>query len=369
MAEANYEDVMNAQKAKTMTQTDRKCPQCGGTMDYDPATGGLFCPFCEYKEEIPKETAAGDDKVHELDFESAQFTENCDWGVAKKTVTCKSCGAVSVYDALEVASECPYCGSNQVMEASDVNTLAPNGVIPFTVTDKEAGNKFTTWLKKKWFAPKEAKESAKADAFKGIYLPYWTFDADTSSDYTAEYGKDRKVKQGNEEKIVTDWHRTSGHYDYFINDELVAGTKNENVDYVSQVEPFDTDNCKPYKPEYLSGFAAERYSIGLKEAWEKAKQFIKSKLNSLITDHIEEIHNADHVRNLVVTTSYSNITYKYVLLPVWVSCFKYKGKVYQFVVNGQTGKVGGRYPISPIRVAIAIAIAILILILLWYMCS
>lgn len=366
MSDASYEEIMEAKKAKTMEETDRKCPQCGATMDYDPSTGGLYCPYCDYREEIKAADASGNEKAEELDFNTAEFTGNCDWGAAKKTVTCKSCGAVSVYDALEVASECPYCGSNQVMEANDVKTLAPNGVVPFAVTAKTAGEKFTTWLKKKWFAPKEAKMSAKAEAFKGIYLPYWTFDADTSSNYTAEYGIDRKVKSGDEEKTVTDWHRTSGHYNHFIDDELVEATGNQNVSILKQIAPYDTNSSKAYKPEYLAGFAAERYSIGLKEAWEKAKASIRSKLNSLISSKITDDHNADHVRNLIVTTNYSNITYKYVMLPVWMSSFTYKGKVYQFAVNGQSGKVGGKYPVSPWRVAFAILIAILVIILLWY---
>lgn len=366
MAVANYDEAMTAKKAKTMAETDRKCPQCGATMDYDPQTGGLYCPYCDYKEEIKVANNAGEEVAQELDFEKAEFTGNCDWGVAQKTVTCKSCGAVSVYDALEVASECPYCGSNQVMEASDVKTLAPNGVVPFVVTAKQAGEKFTTWLARKWFAPKEAKRSAKADAFKGVYLPYWTFDADTSSDYTGEYGKDRKVKQGDKETTVTDWHRTSGHYDYFVDDALVPGSGSKNLRIIQAAEPYDTSACKPYKPEYLAGFSAERYSVGLKDAFEKAKKFIKDKLHSLISSKIMEDHNADHVRNLVVNTSYSNITYKYVMLPVWMSCFTYNGKTYQFVVNGQSGKVGGDYPISPWRVAIAILIVIAIIALIYY---
>lgn len=365
MADATYEEIEKAQKAKTMKETDRKCPQCGATMDFDPTSGGMYCPYCDYREEIKAEDAKGEAVAQELDFESAEFTGNCDWGVSQKTVTCKSCGAVSVYDALEVASECPYCGSNQVMEASDVKTLAPNGVVPFEVTSKLAGEKFSSWIRKKWFAPKAAKESAKAEAFKGIYLPYWTFDADTSSDYSGEYGIDRKVKKGDKEEIVTDWHRTAGHFDHFIDDALVAATGDQDTRILSKAEPYNTNNCKAYKPEYMAGFAAERYSLGLKDAWEKAKNFIKDRLKSLITSKITEEHRADRVRNLNVTTTYANITYKYVMLPVWLSSFTYKGKVYQFVVNGQSGKVGGDYPISPWRVLIAVLIAVAIIFILW----
>ena len=97
---------------KTKEETDRKCPQCAGTMDFDPATGGLKCPFCDYEEVI----------------QQAEETANCNWGVETKTVICKMCGGESVYDALQIAGECPYCGPNQVMEEKGKNTLAPGGV-------------------------------------------------------------------------------------------------------------------------------------------------------------------------------------------------------------------------------------------------
>lgn len=367
MADGTYDEIMSADKAKTMSETDRKCPQCGAVMDFDPTTGGLYCPYCEYREEIVAENEVGDGKAKELDFATAEFTENCDWGVSKKTVTCKSCGATSVYDALEVASECPYCGSNQVMEASDVKTLAPNGVVPFKITAKDAGQRFVNWLGKKWFAPKAAKQSAKADSFKGIYLPYWTFDADTHSSYTGEYGKDRKVRQGDKETTVTDWFRTSGTFDKFIDDELIAGSTAHDTSILNMIEPYNTADNKAYKPEYLAGFGAERYSLGLKDAWEKAKNIIKNKIRSNIESKIMNQHNANHVRNLNVNTQFSNITYKYLMLPVWISSFTFNGKVYQFMVNGQSGKVGGKYPVSPWRVMLAILIAIAIFAFIGYL--
>lgn len=366
MAVATYDEAMNADKAVTMKETDRKCPQCGAVLDFDPQTGGLYCAYCDYREEIPVVNTSGDEKAQELDFNTAEFTGNCDWGVAQKTVTCKSCGATSVYDALEVASECPYCGSNQVMEASDVKTLAPNGVVPFKITSKDAGARFINWIGNKWFAPKAAKQSAKAESFTGIYLPYWTFDSDTHSTYSGEYGIDRKVKKGDQTETVTDWHRTSGTYDEFIDDALVCGSTTHDTSILSMIEPYDTEDNKAYKPEYLAGFGAERYSLGLKDAWEKAKAFIKSKIKSRVESKIIDDHNADHTRNVIVNTQFSNITYKYLMLPVWISSFTFNGKVYQFMVNGQSGKVGGRYPVSPWKVMLAILIALAIIGLIVY---
>lgn len=369
MSEVTGDGVIeNAEKTATMEETDRKCPQCGGTMDFDPATGGLHCPYCDYKEEI-KITESSPKKAEEQDFATAEKTGNCDWGVKQKTVTCKSCGAQSVYDALEVASICPYCGSNQVMEANDVSTLAPGGVVAFQITAKQAGEAFHNWIKGKWFCPKEAKESAKAKSFQGVYLPYWTFDADTTTNYTAKYGIERVESSGDDTEIVTDWYPTSGVYKQFINDQLVSGTTNHEESTMREIEPFDTENNLAYRPEYIAGFGAERYSVGLKEAWEKAKNFIMNRLKGLIESKIKDEHHADSTKDLKMTTTYQNITYKYLMLPIWISSFTYKDKVYQFMVNGQTGKVGGHSPISALRVAVAVLIGIAFFALVYWLMS
>lgn len=367
--DATYEDTMNLQQTQTMEQTDRKCPRCGGVMDYDPNIGILHCPYCDYTQEIEKKDTAVH-RAKELDFESAEFTENCDWGVESKTVKCKSCGATTVYDALEIANECPYCGSNQVMVANDVKTLAPGGVVPFRLDAKTAGAKFSSWIKGKLFCPNEAKASAKAEAFKGIYLPYWTFDADTESDYSGDYGyqKRRKNRDGNEE-VYYEWHSGSGHYTQFIDDELVCATTAHNRGMLSAIEPFDTAANVEYKPEYIAGYAAERYAIGLKDAWVQAKQAIANKLRGMCESKLRNEHRADSTRNVNVKTAYSNITYKYLLLPIWISSFTYKGKIYQFMVNGQTGKVAGQTPVSPWKVAIAILAVVAFILLISYLSS
>ncbi|MCQ2082226.1 MAG: hypothetical protein MJZ11_11250 [Lachnospiraceae bacterium] len=350
---------------QTMEETDKKCPACGGTMDFDPATGGLHCPYCDHYEEIKRKDEEEPVTAAELKLEEAEHTANCDWGIATKTVICKSCGAESVYDVNDLSAVCPYCGSNQVMEASDSNTMAPGGVVPFKIDEKEAANRFTSWIKGKFFAPKLAKESAKAKNFKGIYLPYWTFDADTSSTYTGEYGKDRKVKdkEGNV-KTVTDWYNTSGQYDHFYDDELVCGTTQHDTGMLRGIEPYNTADNKAYKPEYVAGFGAEKYSVGVKAAWEKAKAAIKLKIRSSVDHKILSDNNADHVRNVRITSEFSNLTYKYLLLPVWLSSYKYKDKVYQFMVNGQTGKVSGRAPVSVIKVILTILVIIGVIVLI-----
>lgn len=351
---------------ETREETDKKCPCCGGIMDFDPAVGNLHCPYCDHIEKI---LAEGEEDVsaEEKEFLTAEQTGNCNWGVETKTVLCKACGGEMVYDALQIAGECPYCGSNQVMEAKGKNTLAPDGVCVFKLDAKQAVEKFKAWLKKRWFCPKEAKASAKPKDMKGMYLPYWTFDTHTLTEYSAEYGIYRHKKNSKGETVtVTDWHQCSGTYREFIDDQAVCGTNRHGQEILDGIQPFQTADNKVYRPEYVAGFASERYSIGLKDAWEKAKSLITGRLKRNITRKIETEHHADTVRSLKMKTSYSKIKYKYLLLPVWMASFKYKEKRYQFMVNGQTGKVSGKIPISPAKVTITIIGVLLVLALMWW---
>lgn len=358
---SEFDTNLDAETVDTKEETDKKCPNCFGVMDFDPKTGGLACPFCGHTEAIPVNEEEPK-QAEEQDLESADKVENCNWGVEKKTVICKSCGGESIYDALEIASVCPFCGSNQVMEAFDQNTMAPGGVVPFSVTDKQASDLFQSWIKKKWFCPKMAKESAKAKNFKGIYLPYWTFDAKTYSEYVGEYGIDKK----REDRIVTNWYAVRGNSTLVFDDELVCATTRHSQSMLQGIEPYRTAENKTYKPEYVAGFVAERYSIGIKDAWEMAKQSIKLRIRSTIESGIKRQYRADRVRNLRITTKYSNLTYKYLLLPVWISSYKYNDKVYQFMVNGQTGKVSGKIPISVPKVILTVAaIFVFIMLMMW----
>lgn len=360
-------------REKTREETDKKCPNCGGTLDFDPIAGDMRCPFCEAHFPIPEKTeekgkneAKNPGAAAEQNFEDAEFYSNCDWGTQTKTVICKSCGAQSVYDELMLAAECPYCGSNQVMEEKTEKTLAPGGVCTFKLDRDGAAGKFKSWIKKKWFCPKEAKKKASPESFNGIYVPVWTFDADTTSPYTGEFGTEHTYtdSKGNTHTDVT-WHRTSGVYNEFINDNLQLATDRYDVNMFKKLLPFNTEENKIYRPEYIAGFISERYSVGLKDAWERAKSAISSILRGSIENDIKNRHNTNEVRSVKFSTTFNNIKYKYLLTPVWISSYVYKGKTYRFMVNGETGKVSGKAPISGWRVFFAILICIAVLILLY----
>lgn len=366
---AEYDDIEQMEQIASETtekETDKKCPNCGATVTFDPASGKMHCDYCGYSCELP--AADAENEVCEIDFDSAVNTESYEWGTEKKQVECKNCGAVSIYDALETAAVCPFCGSTQVMPAATQNTIAPGGVCPFTVTKEEAGSKFTKWIKKKWFTPKKAKQSANPEAFKGVYLPYWTYDAQTTNNFTARAGYDHKVrKKDGSYETQTTWRYVHGLYQEFIDDETVMASKRHEHSGVKKCEPFKLSKLIPYNPKVLAGFVAERYSIGLKEGWEIAQTSIQTKLKSSIENHVKAHWSCDRVGGVKFSTLYSNMTYKYILVPVWLSSFQYKDKTYQFAVNGQTGKVGGKAPTSAFRVILAVLIGIGIIVGLYFL--
>ena len=334
------ENGVQIQNEVTEDVTNKKCPNCGATVVFDPGTGGMLCEFCGYKTELPKPDAGS--TICELDFESAEKTASFEWGTQKKSVVCKQCGAETIYDALETAAVCP-----------------------FSITKEKAGQKFTSWLGGKLFTPSKAKKSARPESFQGVYLPYWTYDAQTTSSFSARAGYERRVKRGDNYVTEVTWRPVSGVYQEFIDDQTVMASKRTENSVVKACEPFDFTKLVPYSPQVVAGFIAERYSVGLKEGWGIAQESIKKRLQNNINKYIRSNWRCDRVDSLRFSTLYSNITYKYILVPVWISSFKYNEKVYQFVVNGQTGKVGGHAPVSALRVLAAIGIGLAAIILLY----
>ncbi|MBO4688450.1 MAG: TFIIB-type zinc ribbon-containing protein [Clostridiales bacterium] len=357
------ENGVQIQNEVTEDVTNKKCPNCGATVVFDPGTGGMLCEFCGYKTELPKPDAGS--TICELDFESAEKTASFEWGTQKKSVVCKQCGAETIYDALETAAVCPFCGSTSVMPAASNDSMSPGAVCPFSITKEKAGQKFTSWLGGKLFTPSKAKKSARPESFQGVYLPYWTYDAQTTSSFSARAGYERRVKRGDNYVTEVTWRPVSGVYQEFIDDQTVMASKRTENSVVKACEPFDFTKLVPYSPQVVAGFIAERYSVGLKEGWGIAQESIKKRLQNNINKYIRSNWRCDRVDSLRFSTLYSNITYKYILVPVWISSFKYNEKVYQFVVNGQTGKVGGHAPVSALRVLAAIGIGLAAIILLY----
>lgn len=350
----------------TVEETDKKCPSCGATVVYDPDTLSMVCPFCGYSKELPK-PEAGKQSVEEIDFTTATQRANLNWGEVRKSLTCKNCGATTVFDANDTAACCPYCGSTQVMPVDDMeDAMAPGGVVPFEVSQQKASELFRSWIKGKFFAPNAAKKSCEAKNFNGVYLPFWTYDTQTVSPYTVKLGyRHQRTNSKGETETYYEYKHFSGTYRKFVDDEVVYASKRTDNPYINAVKTFDFGRLRPYSPEFIAGFMAERYTVGLDDGWQVAKNQIKNTLRNEIGEYEKKVEKADTVSGVTFDTNFSKVTFKYVLAPIWISNYKFNDKVFNFVVNGQTGKIAGKSPVSVPKVIATIAAIIAAIVIIY----
>lgn len=357
---------------ETLRQSDRfPCPACGGQMTYDPEAGMLRCAYCEKTLIIDQGSA----EILEYDLEEGLSQTDQDWGQATQVIKCESCGGQTVLDAHTVSQSCSFCGSAHVMRIDEMAGIKPESLIPFKIARSKAEALFAKWISRKWLAPRSLRKEYRPERLQGIYVPFWTYDAATYSTYTAEAGtyyyttRTRTITQDGKTRTVTEqvrhvrWRWVSGTYAKAYDDLLINAASHMQGRLIRKIEPFDLRELIPYRPEYLAGFGAERYSIGLKEGFENAKEIIRQDLYS---DIHQQIH-ADTVRNLNVQTMYRDVRYKHLLLPVWISAYRFRKKTYQFLINGQTGEVQGRAPVSPWKVMLLVLGGIALIALIYWL--
>ncbi|NLY39685.1 MAG: hypothetical protein GX044_10380 [Firmicutes bacterium] len=359
------------EETANQARSQTKCPSCGGEMVFDPEHQTLHCAYCGKKAAVTVQTGA----ILEYDFKTAENTANLDWGAVKKVIHCHNCGAETVVDGSSVAAECAFCGSSHIIDQESSAGIAPESLVPFKVSKNTAEENFSQWIRKRFFAPRALKKNYRREAIAGVYVPFWTYDADSETEYWAEAGtyyyttekytvkKEGKTETRERRVRHTRWRPVNGHFARNFDDFLVNASRQVDDKLIRKIEPFDLKELVQYQAGFLAGFTAERYSVGLKEGWEKAQQEMEKQLRDEITRHIA----ADEVRRLSLNTVFRNIRFKHILLPVWVSTYLFNNKVYKFLVNGQTGKVHGEAPVSFWKVAGLIAavlalIAVLIII-------
>lgn len=370
----------NIVSAKEM-ETDVKCVNCGAAVRFDPDTGKLKCGYCGTLQEIEYE----DVELVENDYEAAisEGKEKLQVHMGQTAIQCKSCGAVTVFETNTQSSVCPFCGSNMIVknEAGE-DMLRPSHLIPFRISEEKVKEGYAYWIKKRWFAPKRAMRKAGLEQIQGIYVPFYTFDFNTVSDYDAQSGIDHRAavhrtvfedgrsRQVTEYETHTDWTPVSGRYEKFFNDILVPCDKELDDKLLKKMGDYRHRELKPIHKGYMAGFGVKRYTIGLEEGFEKAKNkdFVAKEIEKGIKNHVCSKYNSDRV---IVTSFYSmceNITFKHILMPMWISTYLIKGKKYCYLVNGQTGTAAGKRPVSVgkiIALALGVAAAVAALWILW----
>jgi len=338
-----------------------KCGSCAGKMSFQPGADAQKCPYCGFENPIPK----SDEDIEELDFKTylSECPESQDL-IEQLTVDCSECGAEVTTDPNVSAQQCAFCGSDIIATAHSTKHIKPKSLLPFKVTRKEGQASFKSWLNSLWFAPSALKKMAQQDGkLNGMYVPYWTYDSDTKSYYTGQRGEhywetqhytthvNGKTQHKTRRVRKTRWYSASGTVWEAFDDVLVLASNSLPRKYTESLEPWDLENLAPYKDEYLTGFKAESYQVDLADGFSYGAKIMDGHIRHLIKRDI----GGDEQRIHSVKTQHDNITFKHILLPIWISAYRYQDKAYRFLVNARTGEVQGERPWSVLKIALAVA--------------
>ena len=348
------------------------CSSCGADLLFEPKDGLLTCPYCGHKEAIPEST----EQVEEQSFEQHVRIRPEQMTVLATNaleVQCQSCGAKSIFMPPEVAGRCEFCGVQIVAQPKSADPiLAPGGVLPFCITQQQASSGLKHWLSSRWFAPGGLKRFAQPEAIHGVYLPFWTYDTNTTTNYTGQRGEHyyeieiyyEQDAQGNQvqrtrQVQLTRWYPASGTVLNAFDDVLIPATRSLTTEHLVALEPWDLVELRGYDPAFLSGFKAQRYQVDLAEGFERAKAAIAPAIESDVSRDIggdvQTIESLD--------TRYADVTFKHLLLPVYAGAYQFNGKLFQIVVNGRTGEIQGDRPYSVWKIALLV-VAVLIFVFL-----
>lgn len=327
------------------------CGQCGASLTFAPGVSQMECTYCGHSTEIE---VVGE--VVELDYHAmlASLEEQAA-GEDHSEVRCDGCGAVLDRPPELDAFDCVYCGQAIVATATSRRRIRPDSVLPFKVVQKEAQEAFRKWVSSRWFAPSALKKRARAAGkMKGVYQPYWTYDCSSTTQYRGERGEhywetvtvtrqvDGKTVTDTEQVQRTRWYPASGWVHLGHDDVLVPAASSLPSKLQERLEPWDLHALVPYSDDYLAGFVTEGYQMELDEGFDDAKGRMQPRIDQAINRDI----GGDEQRIHSKSSSYDEITFKHVLLPLWISSYRYADRSYRFLINARTGEVAGERPWS-----------------------
>lgn len=369
---------MDDNAARASVSNTLKCAGCGAQLRFVPGTRNLHCDYCGADNPIG-DTATNEIKAMPYD----DFLAECATAPANifvKMVSCTSCGSTTVLDDVATAGDCPFCTAPLVVLQNDQNKyIRPHYVLPFDVNKQQATDAFKKWMAGLWWAPNDLAKNASIDTsgLKGVYLPFWTYDTDTETDYTGERGDyyyttetyyvtvDGRQESRTRQVRHTRWSSASGRVNNEFTDITVGATTSLAEKTLNQLGPWRFDQLTAFDERYLSGFRSETYRVDPKTGFEKAKLLVADEIKETICNDI----GGDEQRIDSTDTTYNNNAIKYVVLPVWASAYKYKDKVHQFTVNASTGEVIGERPLSAWKIALAIIAALVLIVIVIFFVS
>ncbi|HEX8341438.1 MAG TPA: hypothetical protein VF624_11065 [Tepidisphaeraceae bacterium] len=342
------------------------CKNCGATLTFAPGTRGLKCQYCGVLNEIAVSAAAVEERDYAQQLLQLQQTQP----TAESVVThCDGCGAETTLPPEQSAGKCPFCGRAIVATQQTRQLIKPGSVLPFAIDRPVAQQRFGAWLGSLWLAPGGLRRHADAAGLNGVYLPAWTYDCHAITDYTGQRGEHyyesqsytamvngRSVRQTRQVRR-TRWYGAAGRVENRFDDVLVLADRSLPDDLRAELSGWDLPALVPYDDAFLSGFSAETYQLDLPGGFEAAKGIMQNVIATTVRQDI----GGDEQRIDSMHTQHHDVTFKHVLLPVWISAYRYRDRTFRFVINARTGRVFGQRPYSAWKVAFLV-LAILILV-------
>ena len=358
------------------------CPSCGAEMKR--VEGELACAVCDRKELV---CTANTDME---DFNFSATEADAQWIEAAHLMRCKNCGSETLRlsdDTCGTADTaiqsvapvmCAYCAGQELETMDEGYGIRPGYIAPFKLSKADTAIRLETWVKRRFLAPFSFKKERSAGSLQGVFLPYWSFVASANATYTGQAGsyyRDTEVitaspgertETKNRSIRKVRWRIVSGNYDKKFSDIIFGDASHIDPAVIRCIEPFKLNELVKYDAKFLNGLAVERYKLGLKGIWDRAKAYMGNVLRNDITAIVKR--GSDVIGTVNVCTKYSDISYRLMLLPLWVFTYRYKNKTYSVYVNGQTGEIHGDSPVSILKIGIialaALAVAALLVWLL-----
>lgn len=327
-----------------------KCPACGGAMEFDTKSQKLKCPYCDTEMSVDEfQVPSQEEQGQNSESGSTDWTPNggIPWEAGEtegmRVYSCKSCGGEIIAGETTAASACPFCGNQVTMKGQFAGDLKPDYIIPFKLDKKAAKKAYHKHLQGKKFLPKVFRSENHIDEIKGIYVPFWVFDADVYADISYNAEKTRSWEEKGMEYTEHQYfevHR-SGSVSY-RNVPTDCSRKMDDT-LMESIEPYRFEEAVPFNPAFLAGYAADRYDVTKEECVRRADKRIQNSAELSFRATIQGYQNVSMARNSI---RIRNARYWYTLYPVWLLNTTWNGQKYIFAMNGQTGKMVGDLPMD-----------------------
>lgn len=346
------------------TANKKSCANCGAALAFKPGSTQLLCGYCGYEEFIePSKTSFEELELsHYLKVVGNNaFTDNID------LIKCKSCGANQHIKESYKSLSCVFCSEPLMIEdAQKEGWIMPGAVLPFQIDKNKSRQLFFKWINSLWFAPNKLKKAAlDPEQLHGLYVPFWTFDASLKANYSGMRGdyyyESRTVRTNNGTKTQrvrkTRWSSATGNVKGFVDDLLISASSKQRNQIPTDIYGWNLKKLQPFNQQFLNGFVTEKYTVSLKEghtaSFKQAKQIAHRWIRRDIGGDTQQIHQA--------AITLTDESFKHILLPVYVSSYRYNGQLYQFYINGENGKITGNNPISYWKIFFAVLAAIIVI--------